>query len=188
MSLARRQSMIENAVHDILVAIGEDPDREGLVATPRRVAKMYLEELAVGNGCELSEELSTTFNEPHSEMIVVKNIAFYSLCEHHMVPYHGHASIGYIPQGKVVGLSKIARLLECASRRLTIQERLTTDVAEAMEQALAPAGVMVVISAEHLCMSMRGIKKAGAVTTTSAVRGVFQDNPAAREEFLRLTT
>ena len=184
----RRMMVIEKAVTDILLAIGEDVTREGLVDTPRRVAKMYLDELCIGNGCaDLSEMLSTTFKEQHDQMVIVRDIPFHSLCEHHMVPYTGKAHVGYVPDGRVIGLSKIARTVEMASRRLTIQERLTNDIADAIDRALNPKGVIVVLKdCEHMCMTMRGIRKAGSTTTTSALRGVFIDNSPARNEFLSL--
>ena len=182
-----RHLMIECAVGMILRAIGEDPHREGLVDTPRRVAKMYLDELTTGIDCDLPSVLSATFKEPHDQMVIVRDIPFHSLCEHHMVPYTGKAHIGYVPDGRVVGLSKLARLVECAARRLTIQERLTNEIAGAIDLALKPQGVIVVLdNCEHMCMTMRGIRKAGSTTTTSAIRGVFIDNPPAREEFLSL--
>lgn len=181
-----RKAAIETAVAVLIESIGEDPRREGLVDTPKRVARMYVDELAIGNGRDLAAELSTTFAEDHHEMVVMTGIPFYSLCEHHMVPYLGHAHIGYIPDGKVVGLSKLARLVETASRRLTIQERLTSEIADAIERALKPSGVIVTMRATHLCMTMRGIQKPGVDTITSAVRGAFKENPATRAEFLQL--
>jgi GTP cyclohydrolase I len=174
----------------ILTAIGEDPEREGLKDTPARVARMYLNELSTGVSCDLGDVLNATFDEPHDQLVIVKDIPFHSLCEHHMVPFTGRAHIGYIPDGRVVGLSKLARVVECASRALTIQERLTNDIADAIENTLKPQGVIVVLKdVEHMCMTMRGVRKAGSVTTTSAIRGVFFDpikGPAAREEFFQL--
>ena len=185
--LTSRQGIIEDAVRAILLAIGEDPDREGLRATPARVARMYLNELTVGLGVDLSTLLTATFNEPHDQMVIVKDIPFHSLCEHHMVPYSGKAHVGYVPDGQVVGLSKLARVVEMASKKLSIQERLTNEIAEAVNTALQPKGVIVVIDqCEHMCMTMRGIRKAGSTTTTSAIRGVFIDNGPARSEFLDL--
>lgn len=183
---AHPRPSVEGAVRSLLYAIGEDPEREGLRDTPRRVARMYLDELTIGNHRDLAAELSTTFAEDHHEMVVMTGIPFYSLCEHHMVPYLGHAHIGYIPDGCVVGLSKLARLVETASRRLTIQERLTSEIADAIDTALSPSGVMVVMRAEHLCMTMRGVQKPGTLTTTSAVRGSFKEQPATRAEFMGL--
>jgi GTP cyclohydrolase I len=182
-----RIHIIENSVRDILYAIGEDPDREGLLDTPNRVARMYLNELTVGLGVDLTTLLTATFKEPHDQMVIVKDIAFHSLCEHHMVPYSGKAHVGYVPDGQVVGLSKLARVVEMASKKLSIQERLTTEIAEAIMTSLKPKGVIVVIDqCEHMCMTMRGIRKSGSTTTTSAIRGVFIDNGPAREEFLAL--
>jgi len=182
-----RSKLIEDAVRNILLAIGEDPEREGLKDTPSRVARMYLNELTVGLGVDLSTLLTATFKEPHDQMVIVKDIPFHSLCEHHMVPYSGKAHIGYIPDGEVVGLSKLARVVEMASKKLSIQERLTNEVAEAVMNSMNPKGVIVVIDqCEHMCMTMRGIRKAGSTTTTSAIRGVFIDNGPAREEFLAL--
>lgn len=182
-----RQRIIEEAVCNILYAIGEDPTREGLRDTPSRVARMYLNELTVGLGVDLATLMTAIFKEPHDQMVIVKDIPFYSLCEHHMVPYSGKAHVGYVPDGQVIGLSKLARVVEMASKKLSIQERLTTEIAEAIDAALKPKGVIVVIDqCEHLCMTMRGIRKAGSTTTTSAIRGVFIDNNAAREEFLSL--
>jgi GTP cyclohydrolase I len=182
-----RREIIECSIRNILYAIGEDPDREGLLDTPNRVARMYLNELTMGLGVDLSTLLTATFKEPHDQMVIVKDIPFHSLCEHHMVPYTGRAHVGYIPDGRVVGLSKLARVVETASKKLSIQERLTTEIAEAVDAALQPKGVIVVLDqCEHMCMTMRGIRKAGSTTTTSAIRGVFIDNGPAREEFLTL--
>ena len=182
-----RRKIIECSIRNILYAIGEDPEREGLLDTPSRVARMYLNELTVGLGVDLTTLLTATFKEPHDQMVIVKDISFHSLCEHHMVPYSGRAHVGYIPDGQVVGLSKLARVVEMASKKLSIQERLTTEIAEAIDAAVKPKGVIVVIDqCEHMCMTMRGIRKAGSTTTTSAIRGVFIDNGPAREEFLAL--
>jgi len=182
-----RREIIECSIRNILYAIGEDPEREGLLDTPSRVARMYLNELTIGLGVDLETLLTATFKEPHDQMIIVKDIAFHSLCEHHMVPYSGKAHVGYVPDGQVVGLSKLARVVEMASKKLSIQERLTTEIAEAIDAAVKPKGVIVVIDqCEHMCMTMRGIRKAGSTTTTSAIRGVFIDNGPAREEFLAL--
>lgn len=167
--------------------LGTSELREGLRDTPKRVAKMY-DEIFGGYGQDPVDILKATFDEEnHHEMVIVKDIPFYSHCEHHMVPFFGHAHIAYIPDGTVVGLSKLARLVDCYAKRLQIQERLTTQIAETIENVLHPMGVMVVIQAEHLCMSMRGVKKPGSNTITSAVRGVFADNNnTARAEFLSL--
>lgn len=177
---------LQAAVRLILEAIGEDPNREGLVDTPKRVAKMY-EEVFSGIHDEPSKYLATVFGEDHEELVLVKDIAFYSMCEHHLVPFFGKAHIGYIPRGgKVTGLSKLARTVEAVARRPQLQERITKDVAEALVENLDPHGVIVVIEAEHMCMTMRGVKKPGAKTVTSAVRGVFAEDPAARAEVLTL--
>jgi GTP cyclohydrolase I len=166
----------ENAVRELLVAVGEDPDREGLRETPARVARAYRELLA-GNTQEPEDVLTTTFDIGHDEMVLVKDIEIVSLCEHHMLPFHGVAHIGYIPaeSGKITGLSKLARLVEVFARRLQVQERLTTQVADSLVKILEARGVIVVIEAEHMCMSVRGVRKPGAKTTTSAVRGQLRD-------------
>lgn len=178
----------EQAVKELLRTIpGEDVDREGLLETPNRVARMY-EEIFAGYNMDPHLILSKTFKaEEHKEMVIVKDTDFYSHCEHHMVPFFGQVHIAYIPNGNVVGLSKLARLVECFAKRLQIQERMTTQIADAIVAELDPMGVMVVIQAEHLCMAMRGVKKPGAKTITSAVRGVFAENDnQARREFLSL--
>ncbi|MBX5475509.1 MAG: GTP cyclohydrolase I FolE [Clostridia bacterium] len=181
-----RLRKVEEDIRRLLRDLGEDPEREGLRETPRRVAKMYLEELLVGQGADLKAELSTTFAEDHQELVMVRAIPFYALCEHHLMPFFGQAHVGYLPDGRVVGLSKLARLVERAARRMTIQERLTTEVADAIMAVLRPKGAMVVVEAEHFCMTMRGVQKPGTITTTTAVRGVFAQDEAARMEFLRL--
>ena len=167
---------IEAAVREILIAVGEDPDREGLRETPARVARSY-EEIFAGLRQDAETALSATFDVAHDEMVLVRDIALYSTCEHHLVPFHGVAHVGYIPgaDGRVTGLSKLGRLVEVYARRPQVQERLTTQIAEALEAHLAPRGVIVVIEAEHLCMTMRGVRKAGARTITSAVRGQMRD-------------
>ena len=177
---------IEAAVREILLAVGEDPDREGLRDTPARVARAYTETLS-GLGQDPETALSATFDAAHDELILVRDIALYSTCEHHLVPFHGVAHVGYIPgkDGRVTGLSKLARLVEVYARRLQVQERLTTQIAEALVAHLDPRGVIVVIEAEHLCMSMRGVRKPGATTITSAVRGQLTD-PATRAEAMSL--
>ena len=173
-------------VTELLKYIGEDPTREGLVETPHRVIKMY-DEIFGGYAQDPKEILGKTFAaEDHKELVIVRDIEFYSHCEHHMVPFFGWAHIGYIPNGSVVGISKLARLVACFARRLQIQERMTTQVAETIEEVLAPQGVMVVIEATHMCMKMRGVKNPCADTVTSAVRGVFKHEPEARAEFLNL--
>lgn len=180
------QPRIAAAVREILLAVGEDPDREGLKDTPVRVAKAYAESFA-GLHQDPAALLATTFDIGHSEMVLVKDIPFYSTCEHHLVPFHGQAHIGYIPgeNGKVTGLSKLARLVDLYAKRPQVQERLTTQIVEALEEHLQPRGAIVVVECEHLCMSMRGVKKPGAVTTTSAVRGQLRE-PATRAEAMSL--
>jgi GTP cyclohydrolase I len=174
---------IERAVHEILEAIGEDPGRDGLLDTPARVARMYAEIFA-GLQQDPGRHLSVTFEAHHDEMVMVRDIDLYSMCEHHLVPWFGKAHVAYIPgtEGRITGLSKLARLVEGFARRPQVQERLTTQVADAIEQVLAPRGVLVVVEAEHFCMSMRGVRKPGAQTVTSAVRGVFRDSVATRNE------
>jgi GTP cyclohydrolase I len=177
----------EAAVRELLIAVGEDPDREGLRETPARVARAY-EEIFQGLYSDPDEVLNRTFDEHHQELILVKDIPVFSMCEHHLVPFHGAAHVGYIPNtdGRVTGLSKLARLVDLYARRPQVQERLTAQVADAMVRRLAPRGVIVVIDAEHLCMGMRGIRKPGARTTTSAVRGMLQSSPTSRAEALSL--
>jgi GTP cyclohydrolase IA len=178
---------IEKAVREILEAIGEDPDRDGLVDTPVRVARMYAE-VASGLHEDPSDHLTVTFESSHDEMVMVRDIALYSLCEHHLVPFSGKAHVAYIPgqEGRITGLSKIARLVEGYSRRPQVQEQLTVQIADAMERTLEPRGVMVIIEAEHLCMSMRGVQKPGSRTVTSALRGLVKDDSRTRQEFLSL--
>ena len=175
------------AVRELLLAVGEDPDRPGLRDTPARVARAYAETFA-GLWQDPGEILATTFDEDHDELVLVKDIPMYSTCEHHLVPFHGVAHIGYIPgaDGKVTGLSKLARLVEVYARRPQVQERMTRQIADSLFEVLAPRGVIVVIEAEHLCMAMRGIRKPGATTVTSAVRGIFRENPATRSEAMGL--
>lgn len=176
----------EAAVRELLIAIGEDPDRDGLLKTPARVARAFAE-YTRGMRQDHREILSTTFELEHDEMVLVKDIEVYSLCEHHMVPFHGVAHVGYIPgeSGRVTGLSKIARLVDMYAKRLQVQERLTSQIADALTEALAPQGVIVVVECEHLCMSMRGVHKPGARTVTSAVRGQLR-NAATRAEAMAL--
>jgi GTP cyclohydrolase I len=180
------QPRIAAAVREILIAIGEDPDRDGLEDTPGRVARSYAEIFA-GLHQDPAELLATTFDIDHSELVLVKDIPFYSTCEHHLVPFHGQAHVGYIPgeDGKVTGLSKLARLVDLYAKRPQVQERLTTQIVEALEEHLSPRGAIVVVECEHLCMSMRGVRKPGATTTTSAVRGQLRD-PATRAEAMSL--
>jgi GTP cyclohydrolase I len=181
------QARAEAAVRELLCAIGEDPDRHGLVDTPARVARSYREMFA-GLYIDPDSVLDTTFDEQHDELVLVKEIPLYSTCEHHLVAFHGVAHVGYIPghDGRVTGLSKIARLVDLYAKRPQIQERLTAQIADALMRKLDPRGVMVIIEAEHLCMSMRGVRKPGAVTTTSAVRGQFKSDNASRAEALEL--
>lgn len=177
----------EAAVRELLLAIGEDPDREGLRDTPARVARAY-GEIFAGLYADPDAALEKTFDEHHQELILVKDIPLFSTCEHHLVPFHGMAHVGYIPSvdGRVTGLSKIARVVDLYARRPQVQERLTAQVADALVRKLSPRGVIVVIEAEHLCMGMRGVRKPGARTTTSAVRGLFQTSPSSRAEALSL--
>ena len=181
------QARAAAAVRELLLAVGEDPDRPGLKETPDRVARAYAETFG-GLGQDPGEILSTTFDENHDELVLVKDIPMFSTCEHHLVPFHGVAHIGYIPgeDGRVTGLSKLARLVDVYARRPQVQERMTSQIADSLDQVLRPRGVLVVIEAEHLCMAMRGIRKPGATTVTSAVRGIFRDNPATRSEAMSL--
>jgi GTP cyclohydrolase I len=180
---------IEKAVKEILEAIGEDPDRDGLQRTPMRIAEMY-EEIFSGLHNDPSSHLTVTFEEDHDEMVMVRDIPLHSLCEHHLIPFAGRAHVAYIPgsDGRITGLSKIARLVDGFARRPQVQERLTTQIADALAEVLQPDGVFVVIEAEHFCMSMRGVKKPGSLTITSAVRGLFKTNPATRAEAMSLIT
>jgi GTP cyclohydrolase IA len=181
-----RKKKIEKAVRDILFAIGDDPSREDLVDTPKRVADMY-EEIFGGIQMDPKKELEVILGERHNEIVLLKDIPLYSVCEHHLLPFIGKAHIAYIPKsGRVTGLSKLARVVDIYSKRLQVQERLTTQIAEIIMQKLRPLGVLVVIEAEHLCMSMRGVKKPGTVTVTSAVRGIFKENATTRQEALSL--
>ena len=179
------QVRIERAVRDIIEAIHEDPDREGLQGTPSRVARMYAEVFA-GLREDPLELLRTGFDEDHHEMVIARDVPFYSMCEHHLLPFFGLAHIGYIPQGRVVGISKLARLIDVFARRPQLQERLTSQIADAMVEGLRPMGAGVVIEAEHLCIMMRGVRKPGSRIVTSANRGVFLRNATTRAEFLNL--
>ena len=181
------QVRIERAVREILEAIGEDPDRDGLLRTPERVAAMYAE-LFAGLQEDPSRHLTVTFEADHDEMVLVRDISLFSVCEHHLAPFHGMAHVAYIPgmDGRITGLSKIARLVDGFSRRPQVQERLTAQIADALVDVLDPRGVFVVIECEHMCMSMRGVRKQGSLTVTSAVRGIFKDNPATRAEAMAL--
>lgn len=174
---------IENAVREILAAIGEDPDREGLRRTPERVADMYADIFA-GLADDPAGHLAVTFAADHDEMVMVKDIPLYSICEHHLAPFIGKAHVAYIPNanGRITGLSKLARLVDSYARRPQVQERLTSQIADEIDAKLQPRGALVVIEAEHLCMSMRGVRKPGTTTITSAVRGLFRENPATRAE------
>jgi GTP cyclohydrolase I len=178
---------IENAVRELLEAIGEDPGRDGLVRTPQRVADMYADILG-GLHEDPDEVLSVTFEAGHDEMVMVKDIPLYSVCEHHIIPFIGRAHVAYIPNedGRITGLSKLARLVDVLARRPQVQENLTTQIADTIERVLQPRGVLVVIEAEHLCMSMRGVRKPGTTTITSAVHGLFRRDPATRAEAMQL--
>jgi len=176
---------IEKAVRAIIEAIGENPDRPGLAQTPQRIARLYAEMFS-GLQEDPLAVLSPTFPEAHEEMVILRHIPFYSMCEHHFLPFFGHAHVGYVPRGRVVGASKLARVVDVLARRPQLQERLTSQVADAIMEALKPHGVAVVIEAEHLCMAMRGIKRPGSVLVTSAVRGVFRQRGITRSEFLAL--
>jgi GTP cyclohydrolase I len=181
------KARIMKAVTSIIKAIGEDPEKEGLVDTPRRVAEMYAE-LFMGLEADPKEELTVGYELGHREMVIVRDIPFYSMCEHHLLPFYGVAHIGYIPDasGRVVGLSKLARVVEIVAKRPQIQERMTTDIADAIMDGLKPSGVAVVVQAEHLCMIMRGVKKPGSSIITSAIRGAFRTRPESRTEFFSL--
>ena len=180
---------IERAVREILEAVGEDPDRDGLQRTPARVAAMY-EEIFSGLHEDPAKHLTVTFEADHDEMVMVRDIPLFSACEHHLTPFHGMAHVAYIPgdDGRITGLSKIARLVDGFAKRPQVQERLTTQIADALVDTLDPIGVLVMIEAEHFCMSMRGVKKPGSLTITSAVRGLFKSNAATRAEAMSLIT
>jgi GTP cyclohydrolase I len=180
------RAQIAEAVRLILEAIGEDPNREGLLETPMRVAKMY-EEVFSGLNEDPKQHFETIFSEDHEELVLVKDIPFYSMCEHHLVPFFGKAHVAYIPQnGRVTGLSKLARAVEAVAKRPQLQERITSTIADSMMEKLDPHGVMIVVEAEHMCMTMRGVKKPGSKTVTTAVRGVLAEDPVARSEVLSL--
>jgi len=181
------QARAEAAVRELLLAVGEDPERQGLKDTPARVARAYREMFA-GLYTDPDALLDTTFDEQHEELVLVKQIPMYSTCEHHLVAFHGMAHVGYIPgvEGRVTGLSKLARVVDLYARRPQVQERLTVQIADALMRKLEPRGVIVVVEAEHLCMAMRGVRKPGAITTTSAVRGLFKTSDASRSEALDL--
>lgn len=176
---------IEAAVRTILAAVGEDPERDGLLETPRRVAKMYAEMFA-GLHSDPSRHMKVTFPEVYDEMVLVRDISFTSMCEHHLLPFYGHAHVAYVPNGKVTGLSKLARVVEEVSRKPQVQERMTQTIADLIDEHLSTLGVAVVVSAEHSCMTIRGIRKPGSSTVTSALRGIFKSDQATRNEFMSL--
>ena len=176
---------VKEAVRMLLEGIGEDPGREGLLETPDRIARMY-EEICGGMNESAEEHLSKVFTVEHNEMVLEKDIVFYSLCEHHIMPFYGKAHVAYIPNGKVVGLSKLARTVEVYAKRLQIQEQMTGQIADAIMKYLAPQGVMVMVEAEHMCMTMRGVKKPGSKTVSIASRGVFQDNIVLQNQFFHM--
>ncbi|MCL6603250.1 MAG: GTP cyclohydrolase I FolE [Paenibacillus sp.] len=183
--VSENREKIEYHVGKILELIGEDAGREGLLETPSRVTRMY-EEIFGGYSVDPREALGVTFDESHEELVIVKDIVYYSQCEHHMAPFFGKVHIGYIPSGRIAGLSKLARLVEAVSRRLQVQERITAQIADIMTEVLHPHGVIVVVEGEHLCMCSRGVKKPGSKTVTLATRGSFREDAAARAEFLAL--
>ncbi len=176
---------IEAAVREILLAVGEDPDREGLQETPARIARMYAD-LSAGLRRDPGEVLRKTFTQKYDEMVLVKDIRFASLCEHHLLPFFGKAHIAYLPKGKIVGLSKLPRLVDTVARRPQVQERITEEVADLLVEELHPRGAAVILEATHTCMTVRGVRKADSVCTTSAMRGVFRDNPSSRSELMAL--
>lgn len=177
---------IEKSVRELLEAVGENPRRKGIVETPKRVAEMYAEILS-GIKMDPRKELKVVYDEEHDEIILLKGIPLYSVCEHHMLPFIGRAHVAYVPDGnRVTGLSKLARVIDILSKRLQVQERLTTQIADIIMEKLKPKGVLVIIEAEHLCMSMRGVKKPGVLTVTSSVRGIFRENEKTRAEALAL--
>ena len=179
------KTRVAAAVRELLLAIGEDPDREGLLDTPRRVAEMY-DDILNGFALDPAEILSTQFDEAHQEMVVVRDLPFYSLCEHHLLPFFGTAHVAYIPRGRIVGISKIARAVDVFAKRPQVQERLTSQIADAINETVDPEGAAVIMRAEHLCMAMRGVRKPGASVVTSALRGVFETSGATRAEVLSL--
>ncbi|HVU72072.1 MAG TPA: GTP cyclohydrolase I FolE [Mycobacteriales bacterium] len=185
--MAVDQARAEAAIRELLIAVGEDPDREGLQNTPARVARAYAEQLA-GIDMDPRDVLTTVFDENHDEMVIVRDIEMSSLCEHHLLQFVGHAHVGYIPntEGQITGLSKLARLVDLYAKRPQVQERLTSQIADALVDVLKPQGVIVVIEAAHSCMAIRGVRKPGAITTTSAVRGIFHTDPATRAEAMGL--
>ena len=176
---------IEKAIFELLAAVGEDPKREGLRDTPPRIARMY-EEILAGGKADPGRHLEVTFDESHNELVVLKEIPFYSLCEHHLLPFMGKAHVAYLPNGKIVGLSKLARVVEDFARRLQVQERFTSQIADLLMERIKPRGVAVLIEATHTCMTMRGVQKPGTVLVTSAIRGGFRRRAVTRAEFLAL--
>ena len=185
LSLGVGESELRATIRRMIALLGEDPDREGLAETPRRIAAMY-HEMFEGLALDPVAVLSVGFEEGHDEMVILREITFYSMCEHHFLPFHGEAHVGYLPNGRIVGLSKIARAVEILARRPQVQERLTTQIADCIGDVLGARGVGVVIEAEHLCMTARGIRKPGSRMVTSAMRGLFRDNTDTRQEFLGL--
>lgn len=183
--VSSNREKIEGHITEILKLIGEDVEREGLLETPARVTRMY-EEIFAGYEVEPHEVLGAMFDENHEELVVVKDIVYYSQCEHHMAPFFGKVHIGYLPSGKIVGLSKMARLVEAITRRLQVQERITSQIADVLVKELAPRGVFVVVEGEHLCMCARGVKKPGSKTITTALRGLYKEDAALRAEFMTL--
>jgi len=183
--VGENREKVEYHVREILKLIGEDVEREGLIETPARVARMY-EEIFAGYEIDPRDVLGVTFEEDHEELVIVKDIVYFSQCEHHMAPFFGKAHIGYIPSGRIAGLSKLARLVEAVTRRLQVQERITSQIADILEEVLEPQGVIVVVEGEHMCMCARGVKKPGSKTITSAVRGTFRTDAASTAEFLSL--
>ncbi|MDD9271105.1 GTP cyclohydrolase I FolE [Paenibacillus sp. GCM10023248] len=183
--VAENREQIEHHVREILRLIGEDVDREGLLDTPARVTRMY-EEIFAGYEANPRDVLGVTFDEQHEELVIIKDIIYYSQCEHHMAPFFGKVHVGYLPSGKVAGLSKFARLVDVVTRKLQVQERITSEIADILDEVLKPHGVMVVVEGEHMCMCSRGVKKYGSETITSAVRGSFRTDSTLRSEFLSL--
>jgi GTP cyclohydrolase I len=181
----KNREQIEYHIREVLRLVGEDVDREGLLETPARVTRMY-EEIFAGYDANVRDVLGVTFDEQHEELVIIKDIVYYSQCEHHMAPFFGKIHIGYVPSGKVAGLSKFARLVDAVTRKLQVQERITSEIADILEDVLKPHGVMVVVEGEHLCMCARGVKKYGSKTITSGVRGNFRTDSTLRSEFLSL--
>lgn len=184
-SVSDNREQVEYHIRELLKLIGENVEREGLLDTPARVTRMY-EEIFSGYSVDPRDVLGVTFDEQHEELVIVKDIVYYSQCEHHMAPFFGKVHIGYIPSGQIVGLSKLARLVDAITRRLQVQERITSEIANILEEVLKPQGVMVVVEGEHLCMCARGVRKPGSKTVTTAVRGSFKTDAASRQEFMSL--